>query len=65
MKTFADWCREDMEDTRKINYELLRNGKVEYLTSDDYVTPEIMCFVRDAEIQFLKLFNNEWYVILR
>ena len=65
MGNFQKWCAKDTDDTRKINYELLRNGKVEHLTSDDVVTPEIMQFVRNAEIQFLKLFNNEWYVILR
>lgn len=62
---FREWAAQDVEDTRRINYELLRDGKVEHFTSDDEVAPSVMHFVRNAEIQFLKLFHNEWYVILR
>ena len=65
MMNFQEWCQLDMQDTRKINYELLRDGKVEHLTSDDEVDYLTMCFVRGASIEFLKLFHNEWFVILR
>lgn len=62
---FREWCALDVEDERKINYTILRNGKVEYFTSDEIVSPSILEFVRTATIQFIKLFHNEWFVILR
>ena len=55
MMNFQEWCALDIEDERKINYELLKDGRVEHFTSDDEVSPSIMHFVRNATIQFLKL----------
>ena len=65
MMNFQEWCALDIEDERKINYELLKDRRVEHFTSDDEVSPSIMHFVRNATIQFLKLLHNEWFVILR
>lgn len=65
MMNFKQWCALDVEDDRKINYEILKDGKVLHLTSEDYVSHSMMRFIQESTIQFLKLFNNQWYVILR
>lgn len=62
---FIEWCAQDVEDERKINYEVLRNGKVEHFTSEDEVPFGTLYFLKSAELLFVKLFHNEWFVIVR
>ena len=63
---FRDWCEKDVNDARKINYELHRLNKVERFTSEDLVEPDIMKYLNlEAVIVSRKLRNNEWHITLR
>lgn len=66
MMLFKEWLKNDIEDSRKINYEVYRAGKVEHFTSDDEVSMEIMDFLStQAVLMQYWLFNNEWYVVVK
>lgn len=62
---YKKWCALDEEDTRTIHYELMIDGRIKHCTSNDFVSPSIMQFIRSATIVFIKLFHNEWFVVLR
>lgn len=65
-KKFVDFCRSDLEDERKINYEMLieDTGEKMKFTSEDTVSAETMKQIRKSTIRKVRLANNEWYVSL-
>ena len=65
-KKFVDFCRSDLEDERKINYEMLieNTGEKMKFTSEDIVSAETMKQIRKSVIRKVRLENNEWSVSL-
>lgn len=65
-KMFVDFCKSDLEDTRKINYKLrcTNSGKITKFTSDDVVEPVWIARLRDCRVNEIQLIDNEWYADL-
>lgn len=62
---FLTWAQKDTEDTRKINYEIHKDGEVYHYTSEDEVSRSFMIWLqRYAMIDSLELINNEWFIKL-
>ena len=63
--SFFNWCRKDMNDERKINYKCNRATGYTEFSSEDYVEPNILFWLRnDAMVDKAELIDNEWYVEL-
>ena len=68
-RSFARWCKVDVNDERKINYTVNHRSigkglRVFKFTSDDYVDGEYMYWLNTGVINEIKLENNEWYVTI-
>ena len=65
---FRDWCALDVNDERKINYEITYikglEEKTEKFTSEDGVDELMMIRIQNSFIDDLKLADDEWYVKL-
>lgn len=62
---FIDWCKQDVDDERKINYVFTKyDGCKEFFTSDDELSPMWIYRLRQAYVQRIRLVGNEWYIQL-
>lgn len=62
---FITWCKRDVEDERKINYEFKSSdGNIYHFTSEDEVTYQTIRMIANAWIESIELINDEWYAVL-
>ena len=61
---YIDWCMEDPDDERKINYSLEVQGEVFDFTSESNVSLSIMWALQASEIRNIGLIEGEWYADL-
>lgn len=65
-KPFLDWCLSDINDERKINYNLYNKSKNESMcfTSEEELDKSVIRKIQESIIENIKLEKNEWYVEL-
>ena len=67
-KSFLEWCQEDPNDERKINYHIsgIWEGKKQEttFTSEDILHPEWLIRLQNSTIKGIELKNGEWYADL-
>jgi len=67
--SFQNWCKKDIDDTRRINYTVNYENKIYKFTSDKTFEEAGLPFgmwwlAEHAMVDSVELRNNEWYIVL-